>query len=338
MAGSVLTTVEAIELKLDEVGWEVAGRKIELIKEDHGSDPVKAVDKARKLVEHDKVDVILGPMLSSAGLAVANYLMESRTPNLAVHCHPSEILKYSVGNYFLWPGTQEGLGYPLGLYAYDKLGYRTATLMYIDYVTGQTLTQGFADAFESRGGTIVQKQAFPFGTMDFAAYLTAMKEADCCVFWAMEEYNPPFHTQYRDYGLKAPIVMPLCGPSHEITLAEIGDISLGMVGSDFYSALIDTDINKRFVDAFYGKYGYYPRGETVGGYTGTTLFLEAVKATGGDTRHALINDALRLFEVDTVAGPVSFTPEGLPAGNLYILEVIKIGDRYAWEVVQTYAK
>lgn len=173
--------------------------------------------------------------------------------------------------------------------------------------------------------------------MDFAPYLTAMKEADCCLYWQMEIPSAPFFIQYHDFGVKMPIVMPLCGCASEVILAEVGDPCLGMVGSDFYTPLIDTDINRRFVDAYKEKYGIYPRGESAGGYIAMLLYLEAVKATGGDTTRGLILDALKQLAVDTPAGPRSFTPGGVGVGNLYIMKVIKIGDRYCWDVIYTYS-
>ncbi len=47
--------VNGSDLYLDEIGHQVAGRKIEVIVEDTQGDPSTALTKARKLVEQDKV-------------------------------------------------------------------------------------------------------------------------------------------------------------------------------------------------------------------------------------------------------------------------------------------
>ena len=73
-----------IMLKLDEVGWEVAGRKIELVAEDDAFDPVQATDKAKKLVQADKVNAIMGPTLVSSILSVSSYLEPHQIPLM---CH-----------------------------------------------------------------------------------------------------------------------------------------------------------------------------------------------------------------------------------------------------------
>ena len=338
MAVDALECVKGIELKLDEVGYEWAGRKIEFIKEDYASDPGKAVDKARKLVEHDKVDVILGPLMDAAGFAVADHAAKSRTPNITFHSHVREVVE-SGDHVFQWPGTTPGMGYFLGLYAYDELGYRTATVIRPDSAEGEDIPGGCIIGFEERGGTTVQNQAFPPDGMDFAAYLTAMKEADCCIFWHYGGLATLLVKQYYDYGLKMPLLIPIFDPlGIGVQLAELGDICLGMVGSDFYSPLIETDINKRFVDAFHKKYGYYPCPLNAGGYIAVTMFLEAAKATGGDTSHEAIIDALYKIKIDTPAGTYSFQPSGLGIGDFYICEVTKIGDRYAWKPIHKYSQ
>jgi len=212
MSPDALEVCDGIDLKLDEVGYEVAGRPIQLIREDHGCEPSKAVDKARKLVEHDKVDVVLGPLFSPCWYAVADYLTESRTPNIGFMMNPADILQFGGGNVFLTGGTLLAEGYYLGAYAYDELGYRTATSFQPDVLHAEQWMDGFTQAFEERGGTIIQRQRVPPEAMDFAAYLTAMKEADCCVFWQHGPQAGPFLTQYSDYGLKMPLFIPCTTP------------------------------------------------------------------------------------------------------------------------------
>jgi len=172
------------------------------------------------------------------------------------------------------------------------------------------------------------------GTMDFSSYLVAMKKADCVFFWFTPATCQRFVMQYYDHGLKMPLLLSGAMVLFEPLLAAIGDRALGMVGSLPYTALIDTDINKRYVDAFVERYGFAPPAESLGGDVGLTMYLEAVKATGGDITPEKIFEALHKIKVDTPAGTISYTPEGLGIADFYICEVTKIGDRYAWEVIK----
>ena len=53
--------ISGIEFVLSEAGYSVNGKKISLVIEDESDSPATAVTRARKLVEEDKVDVVIGP-------------------------------------------------------------------------------------------------------------------------------------------------------------------------------------------------------------------------------------------------------------------------------------
>jgi len=63
---------------------EIAGQKLEYIILDDGSDPGNAVRNVRKLINENKVDIIVGPNLTSAALAMLDSLVESSTPMITL--------------------------------------------------------------------------------------------------------------------------------------------------------------------------------------------------------------------------------------------------------------
>src|SRR5262249_45932260 len=52
-------------LYFDSINWTVAGRKIEIIKEDDQFNPQVGLQKAKKLIESDKVDLLFGVQASN---------------------------------------------------------------------------------------------------------------------------------------------------------------------------------------------------------------------------------------------------------------------------------
>src|SRR5919109_1881683 len=56
---------------LEEIGHQIAGRKVEMIVEDTQGDPAQALTKLRKLVESDNVQTVAGAFLASEGYALA---------------------------------------------------------------------------------------------------------------------------------------------------------------------------------------------------------------------------------------------------------------------------
>ena len=63
---------------------EIGGRKIQLIQLDDASDPSQASRDARKLVDEEKVDLLIGSSGVPASVAMAAVARESRTPLVAI--------------------------------------------------------------------------------------------------------------------------------------------------------------------------------------------------------------------------------------------------------------
>jgi branched-chain amino acid transport system substrate-binding protein len=63
---------------------EINGRKVQLIVLDDGSDPTTAGRNARKLIEEDKVDVIMGTSGVPSAIAMAQVARETKTPMIGL--------------------------------------------------------------------------------------------------------------------------------------------------------------------------------------------------------------------------------------------------------------
>ena len=70
------------ELAVIQRGGTVAGRKIEIIKASSDAKPDVAVNATRKLVEQDKVDIMVGPLSGGEGIAVKDYSQDPAAGDL----------------------------------------------------------------------------------------------------------------------------------------------------------------------------------------------------------------------------------------------------------------
>jgi branched-chain amino acid transport system substrate-binding protein len=323
-------TEQALGLVLDQAGWEVAGRKIILIKEDETGDPVKAVDTARRLVGRDKVDILIGTMLGHVEAAVGGYAASVGLPFIPFG-GPTEQWKNETS---LMPaGDSEWRVYPLGVYAYDMLGYRRASIITAVMGAADDKARGFTRGFTDKGGTVIQQQRAPVPEVDFSSYIAKMdKTADCVVWWVISGGTLSFPKQYREYGMKLPLLYLDFDAMQEPELAQIGDKGLGMIGIGNYTRLIDTPENKRFVEEYKDKYKESPNSASMEGYCAIRLFLEGVKATGGDTTPQKLIAAMKgIKPYDTPAGRLYMTPRRYMLANQYICKVVKIDDKYVWK-------
>jgi len=69
---------------VNETQGGVCGRKITYLTEDNQSDPAKALEAVRKLVERDKVFAVVGSLGDDAHAAVWGYLNENEVPDILV--------------------------------------------------------------------------------------------------------------------------------------------------------------------------------------------------------------------------------------------------------------
>jgi len=330
-----------MQLALEHYGYEVAGRKVELIIEDSATDPTTALDKARKLVERDNVRIIIGPQASNVALAVQPYLTEKKIVCLKSRQFPIPLIA-KFPYLFVVEGTQKQTTSKMGDYAYNVLGYRKVSTMTADYVAGRDFMAGFTERFVELGGKVVQQQFFPLDSMDFANYLANVnvKEADCVAAWTGGPGGPRLAKQYVEYGLKQklPLITPfLSGIFNEDTLSQIGDIILGVPGPSSYASTVDNALNKRVVADYLKKHGRRPADSAItGGYVNMQVAMEALKATRGDSDPEKLKEAILKLNIETPAGPIRFTPQRLGTLNIYICKIAKEGSDYFWQVVQAY--
>ncbi len=334
--------VSGIKLGIEEAGYEVAGRKVELIIEDSGSMPDIALDKAKKLVEHDKVAMILGPLIGGTQLAVAPYMAKMGVPRLATHAAMAKLAEYDWN--FRVGGSQEQFASAMGVYAYDQMGLRTITYMSEDTYDGRVGFYSFVKAFQKRGGKVIQEQYSPFPAKDFGPELVALKDADAVAAWHHGGDTPMFLTQFHEFGIRKR--MPLVGVFHgsffepywlHAIPPAAADAMLGELTATAYSYYRDDEISKRFGDAFKQKYGFTPVDDEAAAYVGMHVALEMLKATGGDTSPEKLREALLALKWESAEGPSRIDPATRCAiRDVYIVKLDKIGKEYVHTPVYTY--
>jgi branched-chain amino acid transport system substrate-binding protein len=117
----------------------------------------RLIAEARRLLEKEHVDVLIGPMAESEGLIVrvAFVLPQSRVQEVTLRDPAPNVFRFHPDN------AQQTAG--LGSYAYHSLGWRTAALVGEDFVMSWTRAAGFVAEFCALGGRIVSRLWTPAG-------------------------------------------------------------------------------------------------------------------------------------------------------------------------------
>jgi branched-chain amino acid transport system substrate-binding protein len=331
--------VAGFDLAFKEIGWEIAGRKIEVIYEDGATDETIGLEKAKKLVEGDEVDILYGPVHSSTVNAIAPYATNMKIPY--VLCLDNEVVLEKYEYVFNPLGTLQQHSSHSGTYAYEQ-GWRTASIITLDMLEGHLFMEGFKTMFEGAGGTIVQEQYTDMATVDFGPYLANLKDVDVVAAWYPGPAGPTFVKQYNEYGFLGRVPLLSVAPSGWIVpvefLEELGDLSIGLQSAIIYSNEIDTPANKAFIESSLKYYDKMPYWEEAVAYASASVIIEALKATGGDTDPDKIREAIETMEIETPFGSLRFVdrPARFAAYPGYIVEVDRVNGEWIHRIVAKY--
>jgi branched-chain amino acid transport system substrate-binding protein len=341
---------KSLEMAFDAIGWQINGRPIELITEDGQDSGSVAVDRARKLVEQDKVVAIFGPTEITEKFAVAGYIKEAGVPLILYSPSPPPILednKWVVGV----GGTTLQMPSCMGDYVFNTLGYKTVNTIAQEGAGGESFIKPFVGVFEALGGKVVGQQWAPSPTPDFAAFLTALDPADAVVAWQPGGDGIKLHIQYHKMGIDMPMVGAFHGAFYDpwvfkAIAPDNPDVAAAMAGEPCpieYSPDSTSAANQKFLELAKAAWGPIALdGSNSNAYSSAQLFIAALTANGAITTPDELLTALLTTPFEGAEGPVSFQPGPWQAAtrNVYIVEETAAPEGsifpYQYKTVKTY--
>jgi len=323
------------ELAVKARGGVVAGRKIEIIKGSSDAKPDVAVNATRKLVEQDKVEIMVGPLSGGEGIAVKDYAKTQ--PNVTFINGGSgaqaTTLVNPSANFFRFntEGAQWMVG--LGKAAMDR-GYKRVMVVAEDYAFPYSQVQGFMSEFCRLGGKVPIKAWVPLGGKDYSSVIARIpKDVDALLVVLGGADGVNFLTQYENSGGDKPILGGSILVSQDI-LNYRGKRRDSLVGTLSAGPLADAYDGAEW-KSFVGEYQKsYP--VSAGGYPSPSLFayvyymnmkaaLDGLAAVNGDLSggQAKYREALSKMVLKTPTGDVRLDANRQAIGTTFVTEVVK---------------
>ena len=330
--------LEGFRLYLEQHDFRMGGHPVEFIVEDTGGVPANTLTKARKLIEQDRVHVLVGPFLANEGYAITDYVRQQQIPWVVPVVSADDLTQRAFNPWAIRMGwTSSQITHPFGEYAYNVLGYRRVATVGSDYAFSYEVVGGFQRTYEEAGGQVVQKIWSPFGSTDFAPYISIIRRDVDAVFVTMTGADVVrFMSQYEAFGLKD--TLPIIGGplmADESLLRSMGDEALGLITSHFWSAGLDRPEARRFVEAYRARYNKIPSYYAETCYDAAMWIDRAVQASGDAFRDpARFLEALRGIQLpDAPRGPIVLDEYQNAVQNVYIRRVVRRGGELWNEVV-----
>ena len=256
MAISETGSIEAEKLAIEQINamGGVLGRKIKFIQEDGASDWPTFAEKARKLLENDKVSAIFGCYTSASRKAVLPVM--ERYKGLLYYPTYYEGLEMSPNiMYTAQEGTQSAIA------SIDWLFKNRGKSFYLigsDYIWPRTMNKIANLHIKKIGGKVVGESYYPLGSIEFASEINKIKAAKPDVIWStvVGGSNVAFYKQLQAAGINGKN-QPLCAMAvSEEEASGIGPENLeGFLSCMGYFQSVKNATNEKFVKAFKAKYG-----------------------------------------------------------------------------------
>ena len=276
---------------------EIAGKtyKVELIVADNRSDKVEAANAVQRLIERDKVNVILGSWGSSLAMS-GGEVSRDKIPSIGLSC-TNPLVTYGNDWYFRVCFIDPFQGTVMANYAYNNLNARTAVIVQEvsnDYSVG--LARFFTDNFIRLTGNpnaILAVVNYNTGDQDFSAQLTTVRNLNPDVIFAPGNYTESALAmkQARELGINTPFVGGDTWETPEFI--DVGRERVeGAVFSTFFAAeYAGTPQAQTFLAEYAKRYNREPAAVSALGYDGYLVALDAIKRAGS-TDPARIRDAI----------------------------------------------
>ena len=319
------TIASAFKLGVAERGGKLGGRDIEYFNVDDESDPSKAIDNANKLVQRDKVDVLVGTVHSGVEMGMVKVARDTNTlliiPNAGVAAATGALCS---PNIFRTSFTNWQPGYAMGKVVGDR-NIKTAVTLAWKYGAGEESVGGFKDAFTKAGGKIVKELWLPFPNVEFQAYLTeiaSLKPDAVFVFFAGGG-AAKFLKDYQAAGLKGKIPLYASGFLTDGVLEAAGDAGEGLETTLHYADGLKLPKNDAFRLAFAKTYKQNPDVYAVQGYDAAQLLAIGLDAVKGDfSKRAEMIKAMENAQIDSPRGAWKMSKAHNPIQDMYLRKVV----------------
>ena len=320
---------ESFMLLVDRNGGKLGGVPVQILREDTQIKPEVANQVVDKLIEKDRVPVIVGFGFSNVLMAVYKKIVDNEVFIIGTNASPAPLAGAQCSPfYYQTSAANDERSEMLGKYAAEK-GYKKVYALAPNYQAGKDFLAGFKRGYGSQ--PLLAEVYTPLNQLDFQAELAQLAAAKPDAVYAFFGGGAgiQFVQQWRQAGLADKIPLLSNALVDGLNLPALQDQSLGILTSLAWGPLFDNAENKRFISEFEKKHGRTPSEAGAQAYDAALLLDAAIaKVKGNLADKKAFQTALKTADFPTIRGKVRFNNNNLPIEDFYIADVVKDSGRY----------
>jgi branched-chain amino acid transport system substrate-binding protein len=329
------------QMYLDSHGGKLGGLTVKTATGDEGASGATALTAAKKLLDGDRVSVLVGTASGEANAAVAGLATSRKVPFIGTGGRASTITDVT----YVW--NTSWLSKEMGAAIAPYIAQTVHGPVYAigpDYQGGWDQVGGFTDTYTKAGGVLANpggKTTWttwqPPQATNYLPYLAAIADTNAkavyCFYAGTAAID--FLKQYQQSGLKLPLYGAGFLTEGAILPAE-GANADGVYTVLNYAPNLDNPANRAFATAYQQKYQSPPTINAVTAYDAAFVLDQAITAAGAHPNAAGINAAIgKLGSISSPRGDWRFGSQHSPIQKYYLRRVQSDGRTRANVVQQT---
>ena len=314
-------------LGIESLGKKLGGEAVMVLREDDQLKPELGNQIARKLIDRDKVDAIVGLGFSNVLMASLPRIVESGTVAIATNAGPSPLAGSGcLPNVFSMSWQNDGAAEAMGKYAQDS-GYKRVYLMAPNYQAGKDYIAGFKRFYK---GQVLDEVYTQVNQPDYSAEIAQLQAAgpDAVFVFYPGGMGVNFVKQFSQAGLMKKTALLSAFTVDGTTISSLRDAAVGTISGAMWDVALKTPGNAEFIASFSKKYGRVPSHYAAVGFdTAKLLDIAVRKVKGNTTDKAAFAAAVKSAgsELKSVRGPFRFNSNHMPVQNYYAFQTVKDG-------------
>jgi len=321
-----IETLKGMQMAVDDLNAQggVAGKKLEIVEGDHGSNTSEAANVTQKLITQ-KVSAIVGDPTTGITLTAAQICQPAKVVLLSAGAVGPGVVE--IGDYIYRDTLLDSVAAPaVTKYLANELKWKKVVVV---TTTGLPYSEGLTGIFKpaliQNGIEIVAEQSIMEKDTNFSAQVTslAQKQFDGVVFTGYYTEGALFMKEMRKQGLNQVMVGGdgLLGKE----LYQLGEKAVE--GSMVYAGFAADEKNaagvtKQFIDKYKNKFGTLPDMFASQGYDAVMILAGAMKQSNSGDPTVFKTALAQTKNFQGVTGNISFDSRREPIKSpVYLLEV-----------------
>lgn len=314
-------SVQAAKMAIEEMGGQVAGKKITLVVGNHQNKADVGAAIARSWFDRDGVDMIADFSNSSVGFAVQKLAQERGKVALIAAASTDFTGKACTPTSAQWVYNSYTNGYGLAK-VLTAQQYKKWFLITVDYAFGHAFAKDMRQAVEAGGGKVVGEVRHPLNTADMSSFLLQAQSSGADII-ALASAGSDMTTAIKQAGEFG--IMPkqaLAAPA--VFLTDVHSIGLKAAQNlKFVTAFYwnRNEATRAWSRRFFERHGAMPTMTHAGVYSSVLHYLKAVDAAGTDEAVKVMEKMRALPVHDVFAENGYLRADGQMVHDMYLVRV-----------------